>query len=55
MVEILGKRNNKVPVILTPDVKDGILAPLMHAEKRERSAKKISMFLVSIMDIKNTV
>lgn len=26
MVEILGKRNNKVPVILTPDVKNAIIA-----------------------------
>lgn len=36
MVEILGKRNRKVPVIITPDLK-GAIEVLTDTEKRKKS------------------
>lgn len=36
MVVILGKRNRKVPVVITPDLK-GAMEVLTDTEKREKS------------------
>ncbi len=52
MVEITGKRNRKVPVLLTPDVKEAIV--VLNSTRGKGNVTKENMYVFAVNDGKST-
>ena len=52
MVEITGKRNRKVPVLLTPDMKEAIM--VLNSTRGKGNVTKENMYVFAVNDGKST-